>query len=150
MTDTLLYFHSQNHHASKLNGEGTMYWYWSLVALLLAVLLISVAGRLARNYFGIKMIEWADRVMMRVPFLNKIYAATKQVNEAFAGNKNSFKTVVLVEFPREGSYSVGFITNEQQGEVQQKMAGKNLVSVFVPNDAESHVRLFDSRPGRKS
>jgi uncharacterized membrane protein len=108
-----------------------MYWYWSLVALLLAVVLISAAGRLARNYFGIKMIEWVDRALMQVPFLNKIYAATKQVNEAFAGNKNSFKTVVLVQFPREGIYSVGFITSEQNDEIQAK-TGEKVVGVFVP------------------
>ena len=130
ITDTLLIFIPKS-VTHRNNGEGPMHWYWSFVALLLAVLLISVAGRLARNYFGKKMIEWVDRVMRHVPFLNKIYAATKQVNEAFAGNKNSFKTVVLVEFPGPGSYSVGFITNEHQGEIQ-KMAGKNLVSVFIP------------------
>ena len=108
-----------------------MYWYWSLVALLLAILLISIAGGLARNYFGKKMIEWVDHVLMHVPFLNKIYAATKQVNEAFTGNKHSFKTVVLVEFPREGMHTIGFLTNEQHNEVQQKARGKS-VCVFVP------------------
>ena len=109
-----------------------MYWYWSLVALLLAVLLISMAGGLARNYFGKKMIEWMDHAMMHVPFLNKIYSATKQVNEAFTtSKKGSFKTVVLVEFPREGMHSIGFLTNEQHNEVQQKARGKS-VCVFVP------------------
>jgi uncharacterized membrane protein len=77
------------------------------------------------------MIEWMDRALMQVPFLNKIYAATKQVNEAFAGNKNSFKTVVLVQFPREGMYSVGFITSEQNDEIQAKTREK-VVGVFVP------------------
>jgi uncharacterized membrane protein len=77
------------------------------------------------------MIDWTDRVLMQVPLLNKFYGAIKQVNEAFAGNKSSFKTVVLVEFPGPGHYSVGFITNETQGELQQT-AGKNLVSVFIP------------------
>jgi uncharacterized membrane protein len=67
-----------------------------------------------------------------VPFLNKIYSATKQVNDALAsGNKNSFKTVVLVQFPREGMYSVGFITSEQNDEVQAKTKEK-VVGVFVP------------------
>ena len=130
ITDTLLVFIPRN-ITHRNNGDGPMHWYWSLVALMLAILLISAAGRLARNYIGIKIIDWMDRALMQVPFLNKIYAATKQVNEAFAGNKNSFKTVVLVEFPGAGSYTVGFITNEQQGEVQ-KMAGKILVSVFIP------------------
>ena len=58
--------------------------------------------------------------MMQVPVLNKFYGAIKQVNEAFSsGNKNSFKTVVMVEFPREGIYSIGFITNEQNGEIAE-------------------------------
>jgi uncharacterized membrane protein len=131
ITDTLLIFIPQT-ITHRNNGEGPMYWYWSLVALLLAVLLISAAGRLARNYFGKKMIEWVERALMHVPFLNKIYAATKQVNDALAsGNKHSFKTVVLVQFPREGMYSVGFITSEPNDEVQVKTKEK-VVCVFVP------------------
>jgi len=131
ITDTLLIFLPKD-ITHRNNGEGPMYWYWSLVALLLAVLLISAAGRLARNYIGIKMIEWVERALMHVPFLNKIYSATKQVNDALAsGNKNSFKTVVLVQFPREGMYSVGFITSEQNDEVQAK-TGEKVVGVFVP------------------
>jgi len=131
ITDTLLIFIPKT-ITHRNNGEGPMYWYWSLVALLVAVLLISAAGRLARNYFGIKMIEWVERALMHVPFLNKIYAATKQVNDALvSGNKNSFKTVVLVQFPREGMYSVGFITSEQNDEVQAKTREK-VVGVFVP------------------
>jgi len=131
ITDTLLIFIPKN-ITHRNNGEGPMYWYWSLVALLVAVLLISAAGRLARNYFGKKMIEWVERALMHVPFLNKIYSATKQVNDALAsGNKNSFKTVVLVQFPREGIYSVGFITSEQNDEVQAKTKEK-VVGVFVP------------------
>ena len=131
ITDTLLIFIPKS-ITHRNNGEGAMYWYWSLVALLVAVLLISIAGGLARNYFGKKMIEWVERALMRVPFLNKIYAATKQVNEAFTTSKKGpFKTVVLVEFPREGMHSIGFLTSEQHNEVQQKAQGK-AVCVFVP------------------
>ena len=135
MTDLLLFFLPRTlTHESLVNandGKGPMFWYWSLVALVLAVVLISVAGVLARYYIGKKVIDWTDRVLMRVPLLNKFYGAIKQVNDAFAGNKHSFKTVVLVEFPGPGNYSVGFITSEQQGEIQQK-TGRKLVSVFVP------------------
>ena len=135
VTDLLLFFLPRTlTHESLVNandGKGPMFWYWSLVALALAVVLISVAGVLARYYIGKKVIDWTDRVLMRVPLLNKFYGAIKQVNDAFAGNKHSFKTVVLVEFPGPGNYSVGFITSEQQGEIQQK-AGRKLVSVFVP------------------
>jgi uncharacterized membrane protein len=133
-TDTLLFFlpHFLDPKLIYENGQsGSMFWYWSLLALALAVLLITGLGVLANYYIGIRMIEWLDTAMMNVPLLNKFYGAIKQVNEAFSGNKNSFKTVVLVEFPSPGSYSVGFITNEIQGEVQQR-AGKILISVFIP------------------
>lgn len=109
-----------------------MYWYWSLVALAGAVVLIAVVGLLARNYFGKRIIEWVDFTLLRVPLLNKIYGASKQVNDAFSsGSKTSFRTVVLVEFPRQGVYSIGFVTNEQHDEVQAK-TGEKVVCVFVP------------------
>jgi uncharacterized membrane protein len=133
-TDTLLFFLKFSLTPQQLyeNGQsGPMLWYWSLLALVLAVFLITVAGVLARYYIGRRMIEWLDLAMMNMPLLNKFYAAIKQVNEAFSGNKNSFKTVVLVEFPREGMYSVGFLTSDQRDEVQRKTM-ENVVSVFIP------------------
>jgi uncharacterized membrane protein len=135
VTDLLLFFLPRKlTHAGLVyphDGMGPMFWYWSLVALVLAVVLISVVGVLARYYIGKKVIDWTDRVLMQVPLLNKFYGAIKQVNDAFAGSKNSFKTVVLVQFPREGMYSVGFITSEQNDEVQAKTKEK-VVCVFVP------------------
>lgn len=129
-TDTLLFFLPRElTHRDK--GAGTMFWYWSLAAFLLAIFLICAVGLAARNYFGKRMIEWADTVLMHVPFLNKIYGATKQVNDALVtGNKNSFKTVVLIEFPHSGTYSLGFLTSEN-AEVRAKPDQK-LVCVFVP------------------
>jgi uncharacterized membrane protein len=109
-----------------------MFWYWSVLAFLLAVAIVSVIGVLARYYFGKRMIAWADGIMLRVPVLNKIYGTIRQVDEAFtSGKKSSFKTVVLVEYPREGIYSVGFITSEQESEAQKK-TGANCVCVFIP------------------
>ena len=131
ITDTLLVFVPAEftHHD---HGNGPMYWYWSLVALLFAAFLIGTVGLLARNYFGQKIIEWVDSGLMRIPLLNKIYSATKQVNDAFsATNKTAFRTVVLVEFPHAGAYSIGFITSDQQEEVLAK-TGQKVVCVFVP------------------
>ena len=130
MTDLLLFFVPRTiTHADR--GVGETYWYWSLLALGVAAGLISGVGLLARYYIGKRILEWLDGAMMHVPLFNKFYGAIKQVNEAFSGNKNSFKTVVLVEFPSPGSYSVGFITNEAQGEVQHTI-GQNLIGVFIP------------------
>ncbi len=128
ITDLLLYFVS-NHWTHQ--PEGPMYWWWSLFALLLAIVLLSLVGRMARNYIGRRLIDAVDLVLLHVPVMNKIYPAIKQVNEAFSSNKSSFKQVVLVEFPRAGIYSIGFLTGSQPAEVQSKLK-ENLVNVFVP------------------
>lgn len=133
-TDTLMFFlpHFLRPELIYQNGlSGQMFWYWSLLALVLSAILITGVGVLAQYYIGKRMLEWLDTAMMNVPVVNKFYGAIKQVNEAFSGNKNSFKTVVMVEFPSAGMYSIGFITNEQHGEVQQKTKEK-VVCVFVP------------------
>jgi uncharacterized membrane protein len=131
ITDTLLFFLPKE-LTHKDGGSGPTHWYWSLVALLVAVLFIGLIGGLARNYLVKKIIQAVDMLLLRVPLLNKIYGTIKQVNEAFStGSKSSFKQVVLIEFPRAGQYSLGFITGEQHQEVQAKTEEK-VVSVFVP------------------
>jgi len=135
LTDTLLIFIPRRFTHQPLGGDvgaGPMYWYWSLVALLLAVVLTAVVGLLARNYLGQRLIEWVDASLSRVPLLNKIYGATKQINDAFtSGSKEAFKTVVMIEYPRAGIYSVGFLTSEVHQEILKK-TGKTLVCVFIP------------------
>jgi uncharacterized membrane protein len=107
-----------------------MHWYWSLAAVGVAIALTTGLGVIARIYVGKKLIQLADIVLLRVPLLNKIYGTIKQVNEAFgSGSKSSFKQVVLVEFPRPGQHSVGFVTGDSHPNFKP---GENLVSVFIP------------------
>jgi uncharacterized membrane protein len=129
LTDTLLFFLPPTWtHEVYPNGQlGAIYWYWSLVALTLAILLICLVGRFGRNYFARKTMEWVDHTLMRVPLMNKIYGTVKQVNSSFSSNKSSFKQVVLVTFPHARSRSVGFVTGEQKGPDSEK-----LISVFIP------------------
>ena len=131
LTDVLLFFLPLEWtHADK--GNGPLHWYWSLAALALAVLLVTLIGLLARYYIGVRLIAWLDAAMLRVPLLNKIYGTIKQVNEAFSsGKKTAFKTVVMVEFPCAGSHSVGFITSDQH-ELIASTTGEKLVNVFIP------------------
>jgi uncharacterized membrane protein len=82
-TDTLLIFLPRE-LTHRQAGSGTMYWYWSVAALGMAVFLVSIVGLLARNFFGRKIIQLVDTVMLRVPLLNKIYGTIKQVNDAFS------------------------------------------------------------------
>lgn len=131
ITDTLLFFLPPELTHSN-HGEGPMYRSWSLIAFLLAVALICGVGVLTRHYLGKKLIEWVEAALMRVPLLNKIYGATRQVNDALiSGDKNSFKTVVMIEFPHPGSYAIGFLTSEQQAEPQLRK-NERLLCVFVP------------------
>jgi len=111
--------------------RGPVRLHWSLAALLLAAGLVTFVGRLTRHYLGRKLIQVSDDLLLRVPLLNKIYGTIKQVKEAFAGNKSSFQQTVLVEFPRAGMYSLGFITSDQRNEVQVKTP-EAVWSVFVP------------------
>lgn len=134
-TDTLLFFlpFFIGSKAVYQNGvDGTVFWYWSLTAFVLAVIGISGVGVLARYYFGKRLIAWTDNMILRVPVLNKIYGTIKQVDQAFtSGKKTSFKTVVLVEYPREGIYSVGFLTSDRADEIELKTQRK-CVCVFIP------------------
>ena len=130
-TDTLLIFLPRGWtHAN--GGEGPMYWYWSLFALLVAVFLIGAVGLLARNYFGKRLIEWMDSALLKVPLLNKIYGAIKQVNDAFSStNKSAFRTVVLIEYPKADVYTIGFVTNDQPEPARSRL-GQKVVCIFVP------------------
>jgi uncharacterized membrane protein len=131
VTDLLLFFLPKDWtHAN--DGLGEMFWYYSFAAFVLAVLLVAFVGSLTRYYVGKKLIAWFDAAILRVPLLNKIYGTIKQVNEAFStGTKTAFKTVVLVEFPRSGIYSLGFITSENHDEIQRKTR-EDVVCVFIP------------------
>ena len=72
-----------------------------------------------------------DDLMLRIPLLNKIYGTIKQVNQAFTStNKTAFKKVVLVEYPRSGMYSLGFLTGPAPAAC--RLPGTNFVSVFIP------------------
>lgn len=130
-TDLLLFFlPGRWTHADS--GRGDMYWYWSLLAFVLAMALVTGVGVLTRYYIGKQAIAWLDAAILRVPLLNKIYGTIKQVNEAFSsGTKTAFQTVVQVEFPTPGSYSVGFVTSDRN-ELLTTPGGERLLNVFIP------------------
>ncbi|MBM3883860.1 MAG: DUF502 domain-containing protein [Verrucomicrobia bacterium] len=131
VTDTLLFF-VPDHITHERDGAGPLYWYWSLAALGLAVALVTLLGQLARLYVGRKLIQLLDAFLGAVPLLNKIYGVVKQVNEAFSSSKkSSFKQVVLIEYPRRGSYVVAFLTSDDIVEASAKV-GRKVVGVFLP------------------
>ena len=130
-TDTLLFFLPRV-LTHQNQGTGAMFWYWSVVALLLAVLLLCLVGGLARDYMGRRLLEWMEQGLLRIPLFNRIYGTIKQINDTFtSSDRHSFQQVVLVEFPRAGQWSVGFLTSDQPTAITAAV-GEDLVSVFVP------------------
>ncbi len=130
ITDLLLFFLPPR--VTHIPGTSDVRWYWSMLALIFALLIIVGIGRLTRYYFGVKMVELLDHALLHIPVLNKIYGTFKQVNDAFTSEKkHSFHQVVLIEFPRAGQFAVGFVSSAAPKEFQEK-TGETLVGVFVP------------------
>ncbi len=93
------------------------------------VLLILIVGMLSANFIGRQFLQYSDLLMQRVPIVRSIYTTVKQIMQTFSV-KNNFQGVGLVEYPRKGSYSLGFITSEFQGK-NIGLSG-TFVSVFIP------------------
>lgn len=102
------------------------------VGLATTMLIIFFTGLFAANYFGKRLIVFGERMVIRIPLVRSIYLTVKQVVDAFMHGTNvAFKKVALIEYPRKGIYSIGFITSEGIGEVQFKTK-EDVVSVFLP------------------
>ena len=101
------------------------------VEIITAVLLITLIGWLSVSFLGKKLLNLFNNILKKIPILRTIYSAIVQMTETFTRKKEGKKNVVLVEYPRKGSWAVGFATNENSGEITRK-TNKKLINVFVP------------------
>tara|TARA_B100000029_G_C17492089_1_gene929486 strand:+ start:213 stop:830 length:618 start_codon:yes stop_codon:yes gene_type:complete len=99
--------------------------------ILLSVVFITIIGGLSLSFIGRKILQLVNDLFRKIPILRTIYSAIGQMTETFAPKRKSKKSVVLIEYPRKGSWAVGFVTKENKGEISKK-TNKNLVNVFVP------------------
>ena len=99
--------------------------------ILLAIIFITIIGSLSLSFIGKKILKIFNDILKRIPILRTIYSAIGQMTETLAPKKGSKKSVVLVEYPRKGSWAVWFATRENDGEISKK-TNTNLVNVFVP------------------
>jgi uncharacterized membrane protein len=105
---------------------------WDFLATLAVVLLVTGLGYLSRYVLGKYFLGVGERAIQRIPAIGVVYNSVKQIVTTFGTqNKNLFNKVVLVEFPRKGIWTIGFLTNKQQGE-PQTVAGGETWTVFVP------------------
>ena len=102
------------------------------LGLILSLLLVILTGMLAKNYIGRRVVDFGEYLLSKIPLVRPIYSAMKQITQAMFGETQAaFKRVVLVEFPRQGIYALGFVTGAAAGEIEDRTARK-LVSVFLP------------------
>ncbi len=102
------------------------------LGLVFAVMFLTALGAFAANYAGRAALAWADRLVERVPLIRNIYKAVKQLITTFMlQREQSFREVVLVQYPRDGTWVLGFVTRAAVGEVAAAL-GPGFVGVFVP------------------
>ena len=100
--------------------------------IILSVLFITIIGGLSLSFIGKRILKFVNDLFKRIPILRTIYSALGQMTESLAPNKSkNRKSVVLIEYPRKGSWAVGFATKDNKGEISKKLNSK-LVNVFVP------------------
>jgi len=105
---------------------------WNLVATVVVLLLVTLLGYLSSYVFGKYFVSIFERAIQRIPGIGGVYNSVRQIVATFGTqNRQLFNKVVMVEFPRRGVWTLGFLTNKQQGEPQAH-AGTEIWTVFVP------------------
>ena len=99
--------------------------------ILLSVIFITIVGGISLSFFGKKILNLINDLFKRIPILRTIYSAIGQMTESFTSKSDNKKSVVLIEYPKKGSWAVGFATKENKGEISKK-TNKELINVFVP------------------
>ena len=99
--------------------------------IIISVILITLIGWLSLSFIGRRLLDLFNNILKRIPILRTIYSALGQMTKTFTKTDKEKKNVVLVEYPRKGSWAVGFATKENSGEISDKTR-RNLINVFVP------------------
>ena len=102
------------------------------LGIVLTLVVLLVTGVLAANFFGRKLVNIWESLLQRIPLVRSVYSAAKSFAEVvLTDNTESFKEVLLIEYPRKGLYSLCFQTSTSLGEVQSR-TGEEVICVFVP------------------
>jgi uncharacterized membrane protein len=99
--------------------------------IFISIILITLIGWLSLSFIGKRLLLMLNAILKKIPILRTIYSAIGQMTETFTKNDKGKKNVVLIEYPRKGSWAVGFATKENTGEISAKTK-QNLINVFVP------------------
>lgn len=104
----------------------------SLVSLIIVILFFVLVGWFARNFLGRMLFRLSEYIVDRMPVIRTIYGGIKQIFETImASQSQAFRDVVMFEYPRPGSWALGFVTGITKGEVQ-RLTDDEVVNVFLP------------------
>jgi len=105
------------------------------LGLLIIVLLILFTGVISPLIIGKRLIEYGDRIMNRLPVVKSIYSSVKQVNDVLFMEKDTktFNRACLIEYPRHGIWSIGFVTSDAAAEIEKKSGHSKMVNIFIAN-----------------
>lgn len=102
------------------------------VGTILTLLIIFFTGLATRNFIGKKVVQMWEGIVTRIPVVNSIYSSVKQVSDTlFSSSGNAFRKAVLVQYPREGSWTIAFLTGVPGGDVRNHLRG-DYISIYVP------------------
>tara|TARA_B100000579_G_scaffold402592_1_gene385950 strand:+ start:78 stop:692 length:615 start_codon:yes stop_codon:yes gene_type:complete len=99
--------------------------------ILIAIIIITVVGWISLSFLGKKFFEIFNNILRKIPILRTIYSAIGQMTESFTKSDKNTSSVVLLEYPRKGTWAVGFATRENQGIIKNKL-NEEVVNVFLP------------------
>ncbi len=103
-----------------------------LVSVLAACVLIYLAGLLVNNYVGRRLVRLGETIIQHIPIVKTIYSTVKQIADSMSvSGKGFFKEVVLFEYPREGIWTIGFVTGKPRENIEEKTS-RSLYTIFVP------------------
>jgi uncharacterized membrane protein len=101
------------------------------LGIVLALVVLLITGLAVTNFLGRRLVAYWENLMKRIPLVRSIYGGVKSFAESVFSQKNTFRKVVMVEYPRLGMWSIGFVTSEDIAEVSAK-TGKQQMCVYVP------------------
>ena len=114
----------------------------------LTLVMILLTGLLAANFIGQKLVVWWEKLLARIPVVNSVYNSVKQVSDTlFSPNGNAFRKALLVQYPREGSWTVAFLTGAPGGDIVNHLQGEH-VSVYVPTTPNPTSGFFLMMPAK--
>ncbi|MHB8909597.1 MAG: DUF502 domain-containing protein [Syntrophales bacterium] len=119
------------------------------LGVIVTVILIFICGLVTTSYLGNRLFSFGERIVGKIPVVRSIYQAIKRISESlFMDKAQSFKKVVIVEYPRRGVYSIGFITCTPNGEIQRSLHEKcPCVGVYIPCALTPTTGVFVMIPG---